>query len=186
MLWWRALPGLLAILLVDACGVPRGSSRSESTLPALPPLTIARFRPQIRDKAQKLYREAAAKPNDPEASGRMGMLLHAFEQYEAAQLCYRRARLLDPNRFQWAYYLGLAQALDGKTYAAAATLRDAIRLDPHYLPARLKLAELLLNSGRLEESQEVCQSLAKDEPQAAPVYYWLGRVASAKGQAAES
>src|SRR5439155_12079734 len=57
-----------------------------------------------------------------------------------------------------------------------------IRLDPGYLPARLKLAEVLLNIGRLDESEAICQSIAKDDPQFAPAYYWLGRVASAKGQ----
>jgi tetratricopeptide (TPR) repeat protein len=114
------------------------------------------------------------------------MLLQAFEQYESAELCYRRARILDSNRFPWAYYLGLTQAIEGKNEDAAVTLRDAIRLDPGYLPARLKLAEVLLNARRLDESEAVCQSIAKDDPQFAPVYYWLGRVASARGQSAAS
>src|SRR3989441_4789195 len=177
MLWRRSLPGLLAILLAEACSIPSASNRREGDLPDLPRLTVANFRPQIRDQVQKAFQEVEGKPKDPEANGRMGMLLHAFEQYESAELCYRRARILDPNRFQWAYYLGLAQAIDGKNQEAAANLREAVRLDPGYLPARLKLAEVLLISGRLDESQEVCQSMAKDEPQWAPVYYWLGRVA---------
>src|SRR5438067_11355351 len=105
------------------------------------------------------------------------MLLHAFEQYESAEVCYRRARTLDAGAFRWAYYLGLVQTLDGKNEQAAATLRDAIRLDPAYLPARLKLAEVLLTLGRLDESQEICQSILKVDPRFAPAYYWLGRVA---------
>jgi Flp pilus assembly protein TadD len=48
------------------------------------------------------------------------------------------------------------------------------------------MAEVLLISGRLDESQEVCQRMAKDDPQFPPVYYWLGRVAAAKGQIATS
>jgi tetratricopeptide (TPR) repeat protein len=192
MLWWRSLPGLTAILLVAACGGPSHSAHheeqvpDEEQLPGLPRLAIDSFRPRIRDQVQQAYREVEAKPRDPDANGRMGMLLHAFEQYESAEIGYRRARILDLNSFRWAYYLGLVQAIDGKNEEAAATLRGAVRLDPGYLPARLKLAEVLLNSGRLDESQEVCQSMAKDDPQAAPVYYWLGRVASAKGQAAAS
>lgn len=182
MLCWRGLPGLIGILLLHACSLPSRSHRQEGNLPDLPRLTIASFRPNIRDQVQKAYQEVEGKPKDPDANGRMGMLLHAFEQYESAEICYRRARILDPRRFQWAYYLGLTQAIDGKNGEAAASLRDAMRLDPEYLPNRLKLAEVLLTLGRLDESEEICWSMSKDAPQLAPVYYWLGRVASAKGQ----
>jgi tetratricopeptide (TPR) repeat protein len=109
------------------------------------------------------------------------MLLHAYEQYESAEICYRRARLLAPDRFQWAYYLGLVESIDGKAGEAAATLQEAVRLDSGYLPARMKLAEVLLGLNRLPESREVCQSAIKQDPRFAPAYYWLGRVAAAQG-----
>ena len=175
---WRCLPCLIGILVVSAC--------HDSNLPALPRLTIGSFRPQVRDQVEKAYREVAAKPKDADANGRMGMLLHAFEQYESAEICYRRARILDTGRFQWAYYLGLVQVFNGKNEAAAASLGDAIRLDSGYLPARLKLAEVLLTLGRSDESERISQSIVNDAPQFAPAYYWLGRVAVAKGQAAAS
>ena len=178
MSWWRWLPCWVAILVV-ACS-------TSSRLPSLPQLTVANFRPQIRDQVQKEYRELEAKPKDADANGRMGMLLHAFEQFESAEICYRRARILDSGTFRWAYYLGLTQAINGKTEDAAAALSDAVRLDSEYLPARLKLAEVLLTLGRLDESEKVGQSVAKDAPQFAPAYYWLGRVAFAKGQLAAS
>jgi tetratricopeptide (TPR) repeat protein len=76
--------------------------------------------------------------------------------------------------------------INGKSEDAAATLRDAVRIDSEYLPARLKLAEVLLTLGRLDESEATIQSLAKDAPQFAPVFYWWGRVAVAKGQLAAS
>ena len=172
---------LVAILSLAAC-----SARHQPDLPDLPKLTIANFRPQIRDRVQKAYEDVKAKPRDPEANGRLGMLLQAFSQFESAERCYERARILDPNRFQWAYYLGLTQSLDGKNEDAARTLQDATRIDPQYLPARLKLAEVLLALRRLDESQAICQSIAKDDPKIAPVYYWLGRVESAKGNAPAS
>jgi tetratricopeptide (TPR) repeat protein len=173
---------LIAILLVEACSRPSSSARrDERDLPALPRLTIANFRPQIRDRVQKAYQDVEAKPRDAEANGRMGMLLQAFSQFESAELCYQRARMLDPKRFQWAYYLGLTQSLDGKNAEASRTLQDATLLDPQYLPARMKLAEVLLTLGRLDESQRICESIIKDDPQFVPAYYWLGRVDAAKG-----
>src|SRR5947209_9856629 len=183
MFWWRSLHCLVAILLLDACGSPHHSAKQDH-LPDLPRLAMANFRPQIRAQVQKAYQDLEAKPSDADANGQLGMLLHALEQFEAAEACYRRARMLDGNSFRWAYYLGLVQAAGGNYEHSAAALRDAIRLDPGYLPARLKMAEVLLSGGRLDESQAICQSMAKENPQAAPVYYWLGRVASAKNQTA--
>ena len=173
---------LIAILLLAACSRPPSSARNdERDLPGLPKLTLTNFRPQIRDQVQKAYEGVEAKPRDAEANGRMGMLLQAFSQFESAELCYRRARILDPMKFQWAYYLGLTQSLDGKNEEASRTLEDATRLDPQYLPARMKLAEVLLTLGRQDESQKICEAIVKDDPQFAPAYYWLGRVDAAKG-----
>ena len=186
MLRRRYLPAIIAILLVDGCSAPSHPARTEGDFPDLPRLIFANFRPQIREQVQQAYREVEARPKDPDANGRMGMLLHAFEQYESAELCYRRARILDPKRFQWAYYLGLTQAIDGKNAEAAAALRDAVGLDPGYLPGRLKLVEVLLTLGRLDESQTIGESIVKENPQFAPVHYWLGRVASAKKKEAAS
>ena len=179
----HCLPALIAIVLSSACSAP---SRRESNLNDLPKVTMAKFRPAVRERLEKAYAEVRAKPADADASGRMGMLLHAFEQYELAGSYYRRARALDPRRFQWAYYLGLTASIDGKNEEAAAALRDAARLDPEYLPARLKLAETLLNLGKLDECKDTCLSILKDAPQLATAYYWLGRVAAAKGQAADA
>jgi tetratricopeptide (TPR) repeat protein len=176
-----ALAGAMVLVILEGCS---SSKSPEETVPHLPRISIASFRPAIRDQLRRGYAEAAAKPGDAEASGRLGMLLQAYEQTESAEICYRRARALDPQRFEWAYYLGLTQALSGKNEEAAATLEGALRIDREYLPARLKLVEVLITLGRLDESESVCQAMIRDAPDAAPVYYWAGRVASAKGRMA--
>ena len=159
MLWPRLLPLVIAVLLAGAC--TSSSGRHESPLPDLPRVATTSFQPRIREQVQKAYDDAQTKPKDPDAAGRLGMLLHAYEQYESAEICYRRARILSPDRFQWAYYLGLIQSIDGKNDAAAVTLQEAVRLDPEYLPARMKLAEVLLGLNRLGESQDVCRLAAR-------------------------
>jgi len=124
MLRWRSLPGLfailLAILLAESCSVPSSSVRRDNDLPGLPRLTIANFRPQVREQVQQAFQTVARNPRDAEANGRLGMLLHAFEQFESAAICYRRAQILDSRRFPWAYYLGLSLAMAGKNAEAAA------------------------------------------------------------------
>jgi tetratricopeptide (TPR) repeat protein len=159
----------IALLVAGACS---------SGLPDLPRLETARFRPQIRDEVQKALGEARARPKDPQANGRLGMLLHAFEQYESAEICYRRARILAAGSFEWAYYLALVESLDGKAGDASAALREALRLSPDYLPARMKLAEVLLSLNRWRESRDECLRAIKQDGGFAPAYYWLGRGAA--------
>lgn len=170
---------LAAVIWFSACSKPPSQD-----LPPIPKLQLERYRPQLRSHLQGAYDAVQARPSDAEANGRLGMLLHAFEQLGSAEICYRRARRYDPKRFDWAYYLGLVQALAGENADAAANLEDATRIDPGYVPARIKLSEVLLLLGRLDESREVSAALLKEDPQIAPAYYWLGRVEAAKGDLA--
>lgn len=172
------------VLLAADCGRPTASRGGD--FPPLPHLAIAAFKPQIRDQVQKAWRDAETRPADAQANGRLAMLLHAFEQYESAETCYRRARSLAPRSFEWAYYLGLVEVLNGRNEDAAATLRAAVALDPQYLPARLKLAEVLVTLRHPDQSGEVGRVILKDAPQFAPAYYWLGQAAAAAGDAAEA
>jgi len=55
MLRWRSLPGLFAILVIESCSVPSSSVRRDNDLPGLPRLTIANFRPQVREQVQKAF-----------------------------------------------------------------------------------------------------------------------------------
>ena len=172
------------LLLLAACSTRRGLDAD--SLPPVPSLKLETYRPQLRAQVEAPYHALQAKPLDSKTNGNLGMVLHSFEQLESAEVCYRRARRFDPEHFQWAYYLGLVQALNGKNEEAAANLKDAIRIDPEYVPARIKLAEVLLGLGRLEESRLICESILKDNPQVAPAYYWLGRVEAANGQLAQA
>ena len=149
----------LAMLLLASC-----SRAPENGIPPLPRVILTNFRPQIRDRLQQAYRELESHPADPALNGRLAMLFHAFEQYDSAETCYRRTRALAPREFRWAYYLGLVQTINGKNEAAAATLREATTLDSNYLPARMKLAEVLLMLRRLDESAEVSRSIASGRP----------------------
>jgi tetratricopeptide (TPR) repeat protein len=172
----------IPFLLAAGCSTATRPSSPGTALPDLPKLTFTDSR--IRQAVEKAYRELEAEPNDPGRNGRLGMILHVFEQYDSAEVCYRRARILDPGRSQWAYYLGLLDVINGKTEDAAVALSETVRLDPGYLPAALKLSEALLLLRRLDDSERASRSAIARSPQLAPAYYWLGRVAAARGQQA--
>src|SRR5437764_1037047 len=137
-------PPMLTITVVLMCAPSPGLP---AELPELPKLNMANFRPAIRRQIQRADAEARGHPRSAEASGKLGMVLDAYQQYQSAALCYERAHRLDARSFRWAYYLGTVQLHQGKYGQAAVTLREAVRLASDYMPGRLKLAESLLLSG---------------------------------------
>jgi tetratricopeptide (TPR) repeat protein len=154
-----------------------------SPLPDLPQLSMANFLPAIRQQVQQAYMAAQANPKSAEASGNLGMVLDAYEQYESAEACYRRAHLLESGSFRWVFYLGWVQAAQGNYGEAAMTLGEALRMRPGYLPGQLKLADSLLAAEQKEASGKIYQTVIKQYPESAEAHYGLGRVYSARGDA---
>jgi tetratricopeptide (TPR) repeat protein len=137
-------------------------------LPPLPDVSTAGFLPVVRHAVDAALADAKAKPNDAAASGRLGMVLHAYDQLAAARAAYRRASILDPQRFDWLYYEGAAST----GAEAVEPLRRALKLRD-YLPAKLKLAEALLATGDAAGAAAAVQGL--DHPAA---WFLYGRAAS--------
>jgi tetratricopeptide (TPR) repeat protein len=174
----------LAALLIVPIALPAdGSPQAGPTdaLPDLPQIDTRNFLPAIRDQVQHAYQAAQGNPKDAAASGELGMILDAYEQYDAAAICYRRAHLLDSASFQWLYYLGWVQSAQGNHQQAALTLRDALRVKPDYVSAQLKLADSLLAIGNRQESRDIYQTISRTHPENAEAYYGLGRVLAAGG-----
>ncbi len=155
-------------------------SEQTAALPGLPEVAYERFIPAIRDQVHQAYDDARSHPTDASASGKLGMALQAYSQFEEAEVCYRRASLLDPTSFQWVYYLGVVQAEQGKYEEAAATFRQSLRLEPDYLPAQLRLADCLLATAHWEESGKLDEAVLAREAQNAAAHYGLGRVRAAR------
>ncbi len=158
-----------------------------SRIPAeVPPLSLDGFLPSVRAQVQKSYDDVRAHPQDPDSNGRLGMILHAYGQFDSSAAFYSRARALAPREFRWAYYLGTAQATGAKNSEALASLQAALALQPQSQPARLKLAEVLLALGRARESQQLYAAAAQQDPQFAPAHYGIGRALTAQGDTARA
>jgi len=175
MRWWH---GVLIVTL-GLCFI--ALANESPRLPDLPSLCLRDFLPEVRDQVQQAYGAARGRPHDAAASGRLGMLLDLYNRPEEASVCYERAHQLDARSFQWLYYLGSLLAKQGKHSEAARTLRAALRLNPDYLAARLKLAESLFNARELETSHGVYTEIVQESPDAAEAYFGLGRIAVARG-----
>jgi tetratricopeptide (TPR) repeat protein len=162
---------LLALALV-ACSTP---------IPPVPSVSVDGLDPEVRDAILTAHRQAAADPSSGQASGRLGMVLHAHAIYPPALLAYERAIRLEPKEFAWRYYHALVVWQLSGPAKAEKPLSDALRLRPAYAPALLKKGDLLYQLGRFKESGEAYKSLLTEDPASAAALYGLARVKYAQG-----
>ena len=120
---------------------------------ALPSLAIDSFPPAAREAISRVQREAAAQSDNPRSVGALASTLHAWELWDAAHEAYARAQGLDRGAFDWRYLDAIVLQRLARHADAATRLREALALSPGYLPARVKLAEALLESGRARGEQ---------------------------------
>jgi tetratricopeptide (TPR) repeat protein len=170
---------MLGFLLVTLLGTAPAAAQRSS--PPLPALALDAYPPAARTAIARAYRDASAKPSDAAAAGTLGRTLHAWEQWDSAAVAYARAEALAPRAFEWPYLHALVLQRLARPADAAAQLRAALAVSPDYLPARLKLAEALLDAGDLDESARLFGALT--DPVCEPaVQFGLGRIAAARGQ----
>lgn len=149
------------------------------SMPELPRMTFGSLPPTVRTVVQEAYDAVVAHPQDALANGKLGMVLHAHNLLEEAEVCYQRAHWLDPKSFRWTYYLGLVQTNQAKCNEAVESLRQALRLDADYFPAQLRLAQCLLVSHSYEEARKLYAAVLRKHPNDAEAHYGLGRVHAA-------
>ncbi len=173
---------LSAPLLALAASLAAGCMGGASPEPPLPELNWAGDSAEARQQLAQALALAESQPRNAEAAGRLGMLSHAYYQYDSALQCYERAAALDPDAVRWVYYSGIAQAALGKFVEAAQSFRRAMELGLQDRAARLRLAEALLAGGETEQSRVAFEAIARDRPASAAAHYGLGRACAALGQ----
>lgn len=153
------------------------AAQSSGLTATLPPLALDGVPGATRDELQRAYEAAVAAPGDASAHGQLAMLLHAHEQYGPAERYYDRARQLEPTSLRWAYLAGVVSAELGAYADAARVLRDALAIDPEYLPARLRLADAVFRLGDVHASRGEYRAVLQQHPDLALALYGAGRVA---------
>lgn len=151
-------------------------------LPELPRLTLDNSPPTVQAAVKEAYEAVLAHPRDASANGKLGMVLHAHGFPVDAEVCYRRAHLLDPASFRWIYYMALVEMDQAKCNEAVPAFREALRIDPTYLAAQLRSGECLLASSNWDESAKLYASLDQKHPDSAEVHYGMGRVHAARNE----
>ena len=176
----RLLSGIAIGIILGCSGPPDKPDSAQAVPPGLPRLQVEALHDAARVDIEAALLQAQRNPADAAASGRLGMILHAYKQYESAAACYERAHVLAAGEFRWAYYLGTARFLLGQDQAAEASLRKALALDPRYLPARIKLAKILFSRGDNAGSEREYRSALEQAPRSALAHYGLGRAIASR------
>lgn len=165
----------LALVLITA----------QPAVPPLPRLALQTYPAAARAAIAKAYAAAEARPADAKVVGNLGRVLHAWEQWDAARGAYARAQTLAPGAFEWRYLDALVLRRLARPDEAVSALREALARSPDYLPARLTLAEALLEAGHLEDARRAFEGLG--DPASAPaVQFGLGTIAARQGRHADA
>ena len=171
--------GLLLFIAALLAGCHRAIE--EPNLPALPELTLGSMAPEARELISSLADRARSNPTDAEANGRFGMALHAYELRQDSIKCYRRAIALDPDKWQWHYFLGSLYAELGSHSEAASQLEAVLAMSPSSTTARIRLGQSLLSIGEIDRAKEAFEKVLETEPASAAAHFGLGKALSAKG-----
>jgi tetratricopeptide (TPR) repeat protein len=125
-----------------------------------------------------VYDVATAQPGDAVAVGALARTLHAWEQWDAGHETYARAQALAPRTFDWFYLDAVVLQRLARHGDAVARLEQALRLLPDYLPARVKLAESLVESGDLDRAEPLFDALRREPASEPAAERGLGRIAA--------
>src|SRR5690348_14670757 len=167
------------VLLLSVLGAAASLLRGTS-LPPLPELKTGDLFPAVVKQINEAYQTARTHSMDAAANGRLAMILDTYEQYSLAEICYRRAHLLDPKSFDWAYDLGYVLFKEGRYTQAVDALREALVLRPNYVPAKMRLADSLFSARQAEAAGKLYQELVQQDSRNAEAWYGLGRVQAAQ------
>ncbi|MXX74519.1 MAG: tetratricopeptide repeat protein [Holophagales bacterium] len=129
--------------------------------------------------------QEASIAHQAQAFGSLGRLYQAHRLLEPALACYREAHALDPGSFAWAYYLGVLAAGAGDIETARPAFRRALELRADDAPTLVRLADLELEHGQVDEAELLYVRAAVVDDSAA-VAYGMGRVAEERGEYAEA
>ena len=167
----------LAILVVATAA----RASAQSPLPALPGLALDTYPPMARDGISKAYKDAIARPSDVAAIATLARLLHAWDLWEPAHESYTRCQSLAPANLGCQYLDALVLQRLARHADAAGRFEQALAANPGYLPARVGLAEALLEANDYGESRPMFESLIAEPPAAPAAEFGLGRIDAARG-----
>jgi tetratricopeptide (TPR) repeat protein len=175
--------GILSQLLLTCAVLLAGCNRVDvSNLPAVPQVRVDDFLPGVQAQLSEAYAQVEKSPASVEANGHLAMLLQTYKQFVAAQTMYARTRMLEPDRFQWAYLHGIVLSAVGRPDDAITAFRHALTLTDDYPMASIRLAELLAETGETLEAAQLYDDVIANSGPLSEAFFSHGRFLLRQGQ----
>lgn len=154
---------VLATVASIAWGVWQGG-RQRLVASALPtPPDLEGYPQAFADEVIAETRKASGWRSSIDALGVLAELYHANGFLSEARACYAVLLRLAPSEPRWAYRDAIIAAGYGDLDLAEERLVRVGKRESTYLPARLRLAEILLKKGRLDEARAVFAAVQRQE-----------------------
>jgi cytochrome c-type biogenesis protein CcmH/NrfG len=162
---WRPLL-VLALLAaaVGLCGAAAGWWLRREAPPAPPEVDVTGADEEVARLLESLRQEVKADPRSARRWGLLGMALRAHDFGSEANVCFAQAERLDPREPRWPYYRGLTLVLTDPEEGAACLRRAVAQLDDQTQAPRFRLAEVLIEQGKLDEAGRLLAQALAHEP----------------------
>lgn len=159
---------------------------SRSRIPEPPPVSFEGVDPAVREAVVRAQEEVRRRPRASEAWGRLGMVLRAHDFAGSAETCFAEAARLDAKEPRWPYLHGRSLAQQDREKAVAYLEKAAELCSDKPLAPRLKLAETLLDLGKIDEADKHVRRALQVEAENARAQLAAGQIALARGDLASA
>ncbi len=190
---------LLPVLVAGCCfalGAPASPLRGQGELevvplaePSLESQTDA-VRDQLiearRQFEEIVRRDGASRAELAEAYGELGRLYFLYDFSDLAPVALRNAVAYEPDALQWRYLLAAHQTFEGALEEVEEQLRFLVERYPEHVPTKLRLGNLLVDSGRLDEAVPFFEGALAREPDSAAAIAGLARIDREQGRFEEA
>ena len=175
-----------AVIGLLAAALALGACSRQGEPPAIPAVELDR---QLATLIATSRQAVVMAPKSAEAWGRLGQAFHAAEFFSEARVCYSKAIELDARQARWPHLLALLQLQDQPEESLTNLARAADLAGGQTDAPRLRLAQALIERGRIDEAATQLQSLLAIVPAHPAARLEMARVLLARNEldrAAES
>ena len=148
----------------------------EQDLSALEPAVAEQLK-HSRELVHKLMIKDSHSQDLADALGELGKLYQAYELNQGAETAYYNARRLDPNQFQWSYYLAHLYLDTGKPQQALELFLQIETVHPQPVLMHIHIGEAYQALNRLAEARQSYLQAFYLQPGSAAVLARLGELA---------
>jgi tetratricopeptide (TPR) repeat protein len=128
------------------------------------------------DKAIVAFKKLIVLEPSARSYATLGLPYRHLGRFDEAKKYFQKGLELDPHNLSCLFNLALMASLQGDPVGAEAKFKEIFRIDPDYSGALLELANIRIDSGKLQEAATLLRRYVKVNHNSATGYYRLAMV----------